>query len=201
VVWGGILLVAAAELDVLELGTTTGPIPLTDARLVLALPAAELEPPARGEEAPAAIEDKTEAAEDDAMDSIIEGADMEDILEAIAEDIEAIEETDEAEDATEDSCDDNFDAIEEPIAAADDEAATPEPEAIEELPPLGKRLDTVLNWAPEAPEAVEDETTPVPLLIRGSTYNMTGLQLLCASMGPRNLARIKALSSRPGGSL
>jgi hypothetical protein len=145
VVCGGILLVEAAELDVLELATTTGPIPLTDARLVLALPAAELDPPARGEETPAAIEDKTEAAEDDAMDSIIEGADMEDIPEAIAEDTDAIEETDEAEDATEDSCDDNFDAIEEPIAAADDEAAAPEPDTIEELPPLGKRLDTVLS--------------------------------------------------------
>jgi hypothetical protein len=144
VVWGGILLVEAAELDVLELATTTGPIPLTDARLVLALPAAELDPPARGEETPAAIEDKTGAAEDDAMDSIM-GADMENIPEAIAEDIEAIEETDEAEDATEDSCDDNLDAIEEPIAAADDEAAAPESDATGELPLFGKRLDTVLN--------------------------------------------------------
>jgi hypothetical protein len=144
VVWAGILFVEAAELDVLELATTTGPIPLTDARLVLALPAAELDPPARGEETPAAIEDKTGAAEDDAMDSIM-GADMENIPEAIAEDIEAIEETDEAEDATEDSCDDNLDAIEEPIAAADDEAAAPEPDATGELPLFGKRLDTVLN--------------------------------------------------------
>jgi hypothetical protein len=144
VVWAGILFVEAAELDVLELATTTGPIPLTDARLVLALPAAELDPPARGEETPAAIEDKTGAAEDDAMDSIM-GADMENIPEAIAEDIEAIEETDEAEDATEDSCDDNLDAIEEPIAAADDEAAAPESDATGELPLFGKRLDTVLN--------------------------------------------------------
>jgi hypothetical protein len=130
--------VEAAEPDVLELATTTGPIPLTDVRLVLALPVAELDPPTRGEEAAAAIEDKTEAAEDDAMDSIIEGADMEDIPEAIGE-------TDEAEDATEDSCDDNFDAIEEPTPAADDEAAALEPDATEELPPFGKRLDTVLS--------------------------------------------------------
>jgi hypothetical protein len=137
--------VEAAELDVLELATTTGPIPLTDARLALALSAAELDPPARGEGTPAAIEYKTEAAEDDAMDSVIEGADMEDIAEAITEDIGAFEETDEAEDATEDSCDDNFDAIEEPIAAADDEAAAPEPDATGELPLLGKRLDIVLN--------------------------------------------------------
>jgi hypothetical protein len=157
--------VEAAELDVLELGTMTGPIPLTDPKLVLAelaAAAAELEPLTRGEEIPAAIEDRTEAAEDDAIDSIIEGADI------TPEDTpEAIEDTDEADDATEDSCDDNFDAIEEAPAAADDEAAEPEPEATEELPSLGIRPDTVLNGAPEAPEEVEE--APVPLLTKGST--------------------------------
>jgi hypothetical protein len=112
---------------------------------------------------PAAIEDRTEEADDDAIDSIMEGADM------TPEDIEAIEETDDAEDDTEDSCDDNLDAIEEPTAAADDEATEPEPEATEELPPFGRRLDTVLNGAPEAPEEVEEGTTPVPLLTKGST--------------------------------
>lgn len=167
------LLEEAAALDVLELGTMTGPIPLTDARLVLTElepPAAELDAPAREEETPAAIEDRTEAADDDAMDSIIEGADMtpEDNPEAIAEDIETNEETDEAEDETEESCDDNCDAIEEPTAAADDEAAETEPETTEELP-LGRRPETVLKGEPEAPEEVEDETTPVPLLIKGST--------------------------------
>lgn len=133
----------------LELGRTTGPIPLIDAELLRGA-LTEL-PPLVAE-----LDPTPAFAEDDVMDSIIEGADItpedipeaielgippegileaiepgitaEDIPEAIGLDIEPIDETDEA------SGDDNWDATEDATAAADDE-----------LPPLGKRPDTVLN--------------------------------------------------------
>lgn len=75
----------------LELGTTTGPIPLIDPEplkgtldaLELAPPAAELETPAGREEAPAAIDESTEEAEDDAIDCIEEAeTDLEDMADA-----------------------------------------------------------------------------------------------------------------------
>ena len=92
VVWGGILLVEAAVLTVLELGTMTGPIPLIDAELLSGV-LAELPPVAE-------LDPTTAFAEDDVMDSIIEGADItpEDMPEAIGLDIEPIDETGEAED-------------------------------------------------------------------------------------------------------
>lgn len=99
------LLVEAAVLTVLELGTMTGPIPLIDAELLSGV-LAELPPVAE-------LDPKTAFAEDDVMDSIIEGADItpedmseaigldimpEDMPEAIGLDIESIDEIDEADD-------------------------------------------------------------------------------------------------------
>lgn len=122
------LLVEAGELVVLELGTTTGPIPLIDAELLRGVLA---EIPLAGE-----LDSTTAFIEDDVMDSIIEGAvimpeDMpeaielgitsEDILEASGLDIEPI---DDAADAIGDTC---------------------TPVETEEVPLLGKESDTVLN--------------------------------------------------------
>lgn len=122
------LLVEAGELVVLELGTTTGPIPLIDAELLRGVLA---ETPLEAELDPA-----TAFIEDDVMDSIIEGAvimpeDMPeaielgitpgDILEASGLDIEPI--------------DDGADPIED----------TSTPVETEGVPLLGNRSDTVLN--------------------------------------------------------